>query len=245
MIIGCYNEDGKLVEKVDLASKGRMFELEVCIVKHPRRYPEYTVEHHSLAFCASKESAEAIIRGALQSEEEWLKDIYCFYIYERALDVVACRSEYCSCWLYSERGELIDQRLFPSCWSEEGFVGRSDEEIRFKFGDLVEVYDGDSVRLAYVLASPRCKEWYRQKAEEKGKPYLGDVSDDTYVIIERVGRGQYVDYMTNHNHADALSLFQPRYHIPKNIQKYYDTFWSLYEEDRRMCYGDNPDPCQI
>jgi hypothetical protein len=60
-----------------------------------------------------------------------------------------------------------------------------------------------------------------------------------------VGRGQYVDYMTNHNHVDALSLFRPHYHIPKNIQKYYDTFWSLYEEDRRMCYGENPEPCQI
>lgn len=245
MIIGCYSEDGKPVESISLEDKRHYFELEVCLVQHPRRYPEYKVVHGGLAFCDSRESAEKMMSKFIHSDEEWQKDIYCFYIYERVLDVPYDRSEYTSCYLYDEHGSMIDKRTFPSHWSEEGFSGRSEDEIRFKFGDLVEFYDGETVSLVYVLASPREKEWYIQKAEEKGKPYYGDISDDSYTIIERVGRGQFVDYMTNHDHVDALSLFRPHYPIPKKVQKYYNTFWALYEEDRRECYGENPEPCQI
>ena len=245
MIIGCYNDDGTPIEQVDLSERGRVYELEVCIVKHPRRYPEYKVDYSSLAFCSSKESAEQIKDEILQSGENWLNDIYCWYIYERVLDVNYDRSEYMACWLYNESGAMIDKRLFPSYWSEDGFIGRSEDEIRFKFGDLVELYDGHTVRLAYVLASPRKKECYIQKTEENGEPYVGDISDDTYTIIVKVGKGQFIDYMANHEHVDALSLFRPHYLIPQNIQKYWKTFWKLYEKDRRECYGENPIPGQI
>lgn len=150
-----------------------------------------------------------------------------------------------SCWLYDGEGVMIDKRTFPSYWSEGRFVGRSEDEIRFKFGDLVELYDGENVRLVYVLASSRNKEWYIRKSKENGEPYVGDISDDTYTVIERVGKGQFVDYMTNHNHVDALSLFKPHFNIPKNVLKYWKTFWTLYEADRRECYGDNPTIHQI
>lgn len=96
-----------------------------------------------------------------------------------------------------------------------------------------------------MLASPRNKEWYKRKSKENGEPYVGDISDDTYTVIERVGKGQFVDYMTNHNHVDALSLFKPHFNIPKNVLKYWKTFWTLYEADRRGCYGDNPTIHQI
>ena len=235
MIIGCYNDDGTPIEQVDLSERGRVYELEVCIVKHPRRYPEYKVDYSSLAFCSSKESAEQIKDEILQSGGNWLNDIYCWYIYERVLDVNYDRSEYMACWLYHEKGVMIDKRLFQSYWSEDGFIGRSEDEIRFKFGDLVELYDGHTVRLAYVLASPRKKEWYIQKTEENGEPYVGDISDDTYTIIVKVGKGQFIDYMANHEHVDALSLFRPHFLIPKNISKYWKTFWELYEKDRREC----------
>lgn len=245
MIIGRFSNDENPVEEVDLSNKGRMFELEVCIVQHPRRYPEYKVDHSSLAFCESKETAEKIMRDVLHYEPNWLKDIYCFHIYERVLDVVYERYEYMSCWLYDGEGVMIDKRTFPSYWSEGRFVGRSEDEIRFKFGDLVELYDGENVRLVYMLASPRNKEWYIRKSKENGEPYVGDISDDTYTVIERVGKGQFVDYMTNHNHVDALSLFKPHFNIPKNVLKYWKTFWTLYEADRRECYGDNPTIHQI
>lgn len=245
MILGCYYGDGSPVEEVNLHDKGRVFELEACVVTHPRRYPEYNVRHESVAFCATKESAEKMMNEILHSDEEWLKDLYCFYIYERVLDVRYDRSEYMACWLYNEEGQEIDKRTFPSYWSEEGFCGRSKDEKRFKFGDLVELYDGDSVCLVYVLAAPRDKEWYRKKSEEDGCPYYGDISDDSYTVIGRMGNGQFIDYMANHMHVDALSLFRPHYTIPKNTLKYFKTFWALYEKDRIACYGDNPAENQI
>lgn len=71
MIIGTYYADGSPTEEVNLRDKGRMFELEVCIIKHPRRYPEYNVDYCSLAFCESKESAEEIMRGFLHEGGDW------------------------------------------------------------------------------------------------------------------------------------------------------------------------------
>ena len=61
MIIGCYYGDGSPVEEVNLHDKGRAFELEACVVKHPRRYPEYNVGYESLTFCATKEGAEKMM----------------------------------------------------------------------------------------------------------------------------------------------------------------------------------------
>jgi hypothetical protein len=239
MIIGRFSNDENPVEEVDLSNKGRMFELEVCIVKHPHRYPRYQVDYCSLAFCQSKDSAEKIMRDVLQSKSEWIKDIYCFNLYERALDVMFDRSEYMSCWLYDKNGTMIDKRTFPSYWSEGRFVGRSEDEIRFKFGDLVELYNGDTVSLVYVLAPPREKEWYIKKTEENGEPYFGDISDDTYIVIDGP------TYMGHHMHVDALSLFEPHFAIPKNVARKFEKIWEGYLEDRRECYGDNPTIHQI
>ena len=44
MIIGTFNLDGTSPEPVDISTKGRFFEVEACIVRHPRRYPTYKVE---------------------------------------------------------------------------------------------------------------------------------------------------------------------------------------------------------
>ena len=50
MIIGCFNENGSPAEKVDSGDKRHYFELEVCLVRHPRRYPEYKVAHGVFIF---------------------------------------------------------------------------------------------------------------------------------------------------------------------------------------------------
>ena len=240
MIIGRYYADGSPMEEDNLHDKGRMFELEVCIIIHPRRYPEYNVDYCSLAFCESKESAEEIMRGFLHEGVDWRKDLYCFYIYERVLGVRFNRSEYMACWLYNADGQEIDKRLFPSYYTEDGFEGRSGEEVRFKFGDIVELYDGDTVSLVHVLAPPRGKEFYIRKTEEYGSPYRGDISDDTYIVLKDCPH-----YFGGHLHVDALSLFKPHFAIPQSARKRLDTIWAGYQEDRKECYGDNPEDCQI
>ena len=58
--------------------------------------------------------------------------LYCFIVKEFPMDVMNRGS--IREWLYSPDGEPLDYRL------EEGaFRGRSDEEIRFKVGDIVDV----------------------------------------------------------------------------------------------------------
>ena len=240
MIIGRYYADGSPVEEVNLRDKGRMFELEVCVIKHPRRYPRYNVDYCSLAFCETKESAEEMMKGFLKEDGDWKKDLYCFYIYERVLGVRFDRSEYMACWLYNEAGQEIDRRLFPSYYSEDGFEGRNANEVRFKFGDIAELYDGDTVSLVHVLAPPREREFYIRRTEEDGAPYRGDISDDTYIILK-----DYPHYFGGHMHVDALSLFKPHFEIPKSAKNRLDKIWEGYQEDRRECYGDNPNDCQI
>ena len=80
MIIGRYYADGSPLEEVNLQDKGRLFELEVCIIIHPRRYPEYNVDYCSLAFCETKESAEEIMKEFLQEGED-RKKISIAFIY--------------------------------------------------------------------------------------------------------------------------------------------------------------------
>lgn len=239
MIIGCYNNDGSPAEEVNLQDKGRFFELEVCAVRHPRRYPEYNIDYQSLAFCSSKESAENTMNKILESGDDWLKDIYCWFVYERCLDVPYERTEYMKCWLYDETGQMIDKRLFPSYWSEDGFEGRGPDEVRFKFGDLAELYDGNTVSLVWVLAPPQKREWYIKKTIEHGEPYRGDISDDSYIVIDKPF------YTGGHMHIDALALFKPHFAIPKNVMRKFDKIWEGYLEDRRECYGDNPTEGQI
>lgn len=226
MIIGTFNLDGTSPEPVDISTKGRFFEVEACIVRHPRRYPTYKVDYCSLAFCETFEAAEIVMKDIIASGQIDIKDLYCLYIYERVFDVAYDRNEYSKCWLYNEQGEMIDKRLFPSYWSEAGFVGRSEDEIRFKWGDLAEWYDGDRAHLVFILAPPRDKDWYAKKAEEDGQLYCGDISDDSYVTIDGP------TYFPYHSHVDALHLFKPRFPIPKNIMKKYEKIWEGYLKDR-------------
>ena len=171
---------------------------------------------------------------------DWKKDLYCFYIYERVLGVRFNRREYMACWLYDEEGQEIDKRLFPSYYTEDGFEGRTANEVRFEFGDIAELYDGDTVSLVHVLAPPRGKEFYIRETEEYGTPYCGDISDDTYIVLKDCPH-----YFGGHLHVDALSLFKPHFAIPQSARKRLDTIWAGYQEDRRECYGDNPEDCQI
>lgn len=238
MILGRYCLDGTPYEEVNPEGKKRVFELEVCIIQHPRRYPIYKVESQTVALCESKDEAEVIMKEIIDSGEYLLNDIYCFYIYERLLSVRFYRSECMSCWLYGANGQLIDKRTFPTYLALNGFEGRSEDEVRFKFGDFAELYASDEVELVYVLAPPQGKEHYAKKSEEYGKPYYGDISDDSYIVIN----GPSYLY---HMHIDALQLFKPHFPIPKSVIAKYQKIWEGYLQDRVECYGPNPTIYQI
>jgi hypothetical protein len=139
-----------------------------------------------------------------------------------------------SCWVYDCDGKLTNKRTFPTFWSEGKFDGRTEEEVKFKWGDLVEWCDGQTVSLAFVLAPPHLKEYYTKKSEELGRSYYGDDSDDTYLVID----DSYCVYDDNdpcsgfaHSHVDALHLYHPHFCIPNSIVAKYQRIWERYLKD--------------
>ena len=235
MKIGCFSSDGVSVEQVDLTViKETVFEIEVVEVLHPRRYPKYKVSSRTIGFSSSLNRAELLIRDAIVSNKWRREDIYSFIIYERPIDFEFCHNEYMSCWVYDCDGKLTNKRTFPTFWSEGKFDGRTEEEIKFKWGDLVEWCDGQTVSLAFVLASPHLKEYYTKKSEELGSPHYSNDSDDTYLVID----DSYCVYDDNdpcsgfaHDHADALHIYRPHFIIPKNIMAKYQGIWERYLKD--------------
>ena len=110
---------------------------------------------------------------------KWKKDdIFCFNIYQRPVDFEYSWGDYMASWLYSQDGILLDKRLFPTFWAERGFDGRSADEVRFKYGDLVECRFGGTIELVYVVATPPDKSHYERISKEHGEPYFGDDSDE-------------------------------------------------------------------
>ena len=235
MKIGCFSGDGVSVEQIDLSAiKETVFEVEVVEVLHPRRYPKYKVSSQTIDFSSTYDKAEQLIQDAINKNVWKRDDIYSFIIYERPVDFEFCKHEYMSCWVYDCDGKLTNKRTFPTFWSEGKFDGRTEEEIKFKWGDLVEWCDGQTVSLAFVLASPHLKEYYTKKSEELGSPYYGDDSDDTYLVID----DSYCVYDDNdpcsgfaHDHTDALHIYRPHFIIPKKIMAKYQGIWERYLKD--------------
>ncbi len=234
MKIGCYSEDGVPIGQEDLSTvKETVFEIVLVEVIQPKHYPQYEVMSKTIGYCSKRERAEKLIRDAIVSKLWKCEDIYCIIIYERPIEFEYHTFEYVSCWVYDSTGKLLDKRTFPTFWSEGKFNGRSEDEIRFKWGDLVEWCDGKSIRLAYVLATPQTKEYYMRKSEELAAPYYGDETDDTYLVIDDsycVYDGPGSGYP--HSHVDALHLFPvSSSNIPKNIMKKYQKIWKSFLKD--------------
>lgn len=235
MKIGCFSGDGVPVDQADLSAiEQTVFELEIVEVLNPRQYPKYKVSSQTIGFSSTHDKAEQLIQDAINTNIWKRDDIYSFIIYERPVDFEFCKHEYMSCWLYDSDGKMIDKRTFPTFWSGGKFLGRTEEEVKFKWGDLVEWCNGQTVSLAFVLASPNLKEYYVKKSEELGRSYYGDDSDDTYLVIDE----SYRVYEENdpcsgfaHSHVDALNLYRPHFNIPKNIMTKYQKIWERYLKD--------------
>lgn len=107
---------------------------------------------------------------------------------------------------------------------DETFYGRSEEQIRFHKGDLVEVLMGREVKLAVVVGTPPTTEWISKKRKEiqdrmgaEVMPFDFDCSDDSYTVIDGPG----YDY---HDHVPTMQVFAPHYPIPHDIQEKYKGF---------------------
>ena len=90
-------------------------------------------------------------------------------------------------------GSLLDENLVPVQWASEildtRFLGRPEEKVRFRVGDLVEVLYGNTVALEIVAALPRSPEWVNERRKTYPDFHL-DSSDDCYYALGYSNNGK-------------------------------------------------------
>lgn len=166
-----------------------------------RRYLEREVYVDHYGYSDSLEGAEMLMHQVI---EKWDYDLFCFYIREDPInrlridlyqDIQGELSER----VYDAEGNLLDTREHVN-----EFYGRNPETIRFKPGDIVEVYDGyKKSYLGYVMEVP-----ITMDDANKNKLHM-DYSDDSYMIK--------TDETFDHEHIKSLYVFYPHFNVPKPI----------------------------
>lgn len=234
--------------------KLEVIETEELPEKKRSHYPFYHVSTYSSAFASSLEEAEKLMRKdigyrkKMKEEGDYPMDTFCYYISELPMGLMHYEREYLSQRMYDGEGLLIDQTYccsgfslyYPSICEEpeyerhpdEVFLGRPEEKIRFKRGDIVEVYRGDEVKLATVLGGPITTQWVWDsipRLKERGigiddMPY--DETDDTYTVIDGPG----YEY---HEHVPAMCVFAPHYHVPLHLQRCFKGYLEKAEKKQR------------
>jgi len=199
------------------------------------KYPDFEVHEHTISYFSSLIKAEQGIKKYIDENAE---KIFCFRLDEVSLDKYLDYSEPQS--LYSEPkswrtylsdGSLWDESIALSMWYENGkpwkeyFAGRPAEKIRFKKGDLVEVYKGEKVWLGKVGALPHTPEKAKQFLDRLLKKYPGITGlvpdnyepDDMYYVIDEFG---------SHDHPSPCRVFPARLKVKKKLKEKFDAIYN-------------------
>ncbi|MCM1139188.1 MAG: hypothetical protein NC453_11520 [Muribaculum sp.] len=214
-------------------------EIDMCDLpeRRKRHYPKFKVFRHIIGYGKTLEDAEELMRKAIEQTGE-VDDFYCFHINEHLLGVYNHWSDYgISWWLYGPTGKLIDHSWCDSRHYAEApftkFRGRPKSSIRFKAGDIVEVLDGDEVRLAVATQSPADIEWcwglrnrIAERLEKDGPvtdemieiEYILDGSDDQAAVIDGPG----YEY---HDHIPTQNIMPLRTKLFPHQRKRYEDYW--------------------
>ena len=187
------------------------------------RYPTSRLESRQAFYFRTKEEAEAAIKD--KKIHLWW-DCYCWALREFPLGAGVFPSESLSERIYLPDGQLWSERLTNDIWPDtiphiyddiefddyiyahRFFAGRKPEEIRFKPGDLIEIfcYDGNDywsdgyVELAIVIQAPPTVEEMTKRANHylnTSKDLRGDRvhdlgdrfyhRDDIYAVVAAHG----------------------------------------------------------
>lgn len=190
-------------------------------------YPEFQISRCCKGVFSSLSNAEAGIHSCVSKNES---DIYCFKIYELPLDRLSdiggmdspdCIREY----LYGANGEMLEHTVCSSLMADLGteygsYLGKPKSQLRFKKGDIVEVMEDDTVRIAIISHDPIDTEWcydlYRRvRKDTKHRRYMLDYSDDQVAVVDGPEYG-------NHSHIRLCDIMTPRFPVPEELRRLYE-----------------------
>lgn len=220
-----------------------------------KHYPAFDVVHHRVGIGHSLKEAELLMQKAIERAKTYKDDIYCFHIKEFPIGELlsyAWDSNGKSWRLYDGAGKLLDRTycsgLIKDHHTEFGrYRGRPKDSFRFKAGDIVEVLDGDEVRLGVATGPGYSIEWFWElwlrikrkegliyesnetrelSDEEVEEIYFPDSGDDQTTIID----GPSYD---THDHVHTLNIMPLRYPLSKRLRQRYEGYYKamLKEEE--------------
>ncbi len=229
------------VESVFVLEKVTIDELPDERLEH---YPNYTVSTYFRYYCRSVDEAETLMRKDIDdnrrnSKNDIRMNVFCFYIKEYPYGMLVYDElDCCMSWrMYTSVGMLIDHSI---CGGGGGmtdpfcrFRGRSNEQIRFRCGDIVEYKWGDEIILGIVVAVPptideafkierRIVTGFRMLGHVKIQSKLTDeeildmkgldISDDCYTLKTMWNSESNI-------HANSMNVFAPHFPVPENIKR--------------------------
>lgn len=133
-------------------------------------------------------------------------------------------------WQYDNTGRMVDHSVCSSFHAFDKrtpvgkFFGRREEEIRFKEGDFVEVYDEDPitgqarVKIEKIVKSPNtvAEEWEEFDKSQQG---MGEYPFDGFYISDYFRNSLADNYLTGHYDEMAVkNLFSLTFPIPQEVK---------------------------
>lgn len=222
-----------------------VFELKRIELKSPR-YPSRKTDDWEIGFYTSLQQAEkdmqAVVAEEKKDREEAIKDGDYDFSYDDTLGFcireIRLDKAYWNLMTirtYTKDGMLNDE------WADDVeddsgeaklFYGRPAEKIRFKVGDIVEVWQGGRAELCIICYLPPSTQEYEEKkqkrmeklSQERRKELLEDrfnvdriimgwdSSDDSYLVYS-LGRDD------THSHPDPTSVFAPVKRVPASLKR--------------------------
>ena len=206
-------------------------------------YPKFDVRHFCVGYGKTLIEAENIMKEAIREAGKYNTEIYCFHIKEYPIGEYMSfnREGYGVSWrLYDSTGRFLDRTYCSDLELDRGtpygyYRGRPEESFRFKGGDIVEVLDGDEVRLAVATGSPLNIEWYWELRErmKKGVGLIGDHDVDKAMTDDEVETAYNIpDSSDDHipvidgsgyfTSGQILNIMPLRYPISKKLRERYE-----------------------
>ncbi len=221
-----------------------------------QHYPCYEISHRQKVYCQTLEKATDCVKRQVEEYEKKDKDermeVFCYYIWEYPWGKELYEVErYVFSWrMYDAAGQLIDRNVCAGYDLTDGnsdlysyYRGRSEELVRFKKGDIVEMVWRGQVMLGFVVGVPlsieRCWEMdkrrvesFREMEKERGwkkelsdeeicNMYACDISDDCYIVLTTS------DYVS-HSHVSSTDIFKPHFPIPNYMRKKLENNYQKY-----------------